>query len=414
MGVSKDKFLIAIDTTTEEDEEPVEVPAKLGKLLRKHGEELGLKVLILWSKDSTDTEYFDSKVLEKCSNRIQIIDSRNLMIFKIGIAIGQGIHTVLYSSSKDWHLRWMNEVYKEMIDARPNQITELGMIQVLKQSKLPNFDQKILASLEDLYEETICPDKFKLETESSNYEPWIGEILEKLAKQFNKIEKMDIWKFTNTCNNIITQHISSSGKNKLPNTSVCKKYMLSWVIQKLLNEKFISNKLLDEYISTKIFETKEIIDLWNVEIKETFQSAYNKIYSKLEILHADDSSSTAWTSFSNTMWTTMNWTTTNWTTTNESFDNRSTERSDSIFNNEMSLVGFDVSELSRMKNYIVWKFLIKYEQSNYVNIKKPSKFINAVSNFVAQTLESKQFNKTFKIKSKEDSQDKVPKYFNFI
>ena len=397
MGAKKDKFLIAIDTITDEEEEPVEIPDILGKLLRKHGNDIGLKVIILWSKDSLKNKFFDSKVLEKCRDRIDIVSSRSLMIFKIGIAMGKGIHTLLYSSSKDEYSSWMKDVYTDLKKNDSNQEKELGLISILRQRKLWNFDPNLISKLEDEYDELICPEKFELETKDTKYESWIEDIWEKLAKQFNKIEKMDISKFTNTWQNIITQHLNSSTKSKSINNSKYKKYMLSWVLQKLLSEEFVSNKILNN-IAWNIYESKEIIEWWNVEINESFQSKYNKTLTKLETYNlSDDTTSTASTIFSKSKSSAQT----------NSIDDRSTERSDTIFTAELSNLGYEDSDLSRIKTFIIAKFLIKYEQSNYANIRKPAKFINAVGNFVAQTLESKQFNKTFRIEEKEGMQDKV-------
>jgi hypothetical protein len=58
-------------------------------------------------------------------------------------------------------------------------------------------------------------------------------------------------------------------------------------------------------------------------------------------------------------------------------------------------LGFDEREIEEIDTFILTSFFIKYEQANFLNIHKTSKFVNAVKNFIDQTLISKKFKNQF-------------------
>ena len=391
MVEKKDKFLVAIDSTTEEDDdEPIEIPEILTKLMKKHGDLIGLKILILCKKSSETSKFFDKKVLEKWQHRIEFVKSRSVLVYKIGLAVGNGIHTIFYSSSQDNYWNWMADFQSELEEKQPNEAKNFGIIKIYKQSKLKDFSKEIIEDLENEHDEKLWPGKFELE-QDKNFTDSLKEICEKLAKQMKSINSMELSKFANTWQNIISQHLTSS-KFKTSNASIYKKYMLSCVFQTLLEENLVSNKVL-EIISSNIFDSKEIIEWCNVDLnQETFQSVYNATLTNLEKLTWSDKSnqsdSTKYSSIASTA------------------DN-STEWSESNFYKEMSDLGVEKVSIKRVQEFIISKFLVKYEQANYSNIRKPAKFMNAISNFISQTFESKQFKKSFAIEETPEVKEKV-------
>jgi len=57
--------------------------------------------------------------------------------------------------------------------------------------------------------------------------------------------------------------------------------------------------------------------------------------------------------------------------------------------------GLSESDGEKMVNFIMTSFFRKYKQANYSNIKRLTKFLNAMSNFVEQIFNSKKFKNEF-------------------
>lgn len=73
----------------------------------------------------------------------------------------------------------------------------------------------------------------------------------------------------------------------------------------------------------------------------------------------------------------------------------------------LSKYGLDESEAKDLFRYVLNNYLRMYEQANFCNIKKASKFANATSNFIQQIFSSKNFRKKFSSIEDENIQDLV-------
>lgn len=74
--------------------------------------------------------------------------------------------------------------------------------------------------------------------------------------------------------------------------------------------------------------------------------------------------------------------------------NSNQENSNSYFS-DIVKQGIDPEDAESIINFIISTFFVKYEQASYSNIKKLSKFENAILNFITQQLDSKKFKKKY-------------------
>lgn len=245
--------------------------------------------------------------------------------------------------------------------------------------------------------------------ENPHFEGILQEICGKIAKQFNNINSIDISKFSNTCNNLIRQHLASS-KTKVSDQPLFKTYLLSSIFDELSSNQIIRSKGIDILIESHIYRDKDLLNALNVDInqsllQEKFGSGKLKLTNEFRSIASTNNDSSEWGKQPDTYSKIDDF--------EESKSRASTKASTSAGSSSLSP---DLSELStiveeeelvEMKQYIIATFLRKYEQANYENIKKSSKFVNAVSNFIAQTFESKKFKNKFRDISEMDIQDSV-------
>ena len=91
---------------------------------------------------------------------------------------------------------------------------------------------------------------------------------------------MEIGKFMNSCNNLITQHFSSS-KSKVADQKLYKKYMLSSVIDELASKELINSSFIDLVTKENMHLEKDLLNLLNVEIDcKELGKAYGSINHK--------------------------------------------------------------------------------------------------------------------------------------
>lgn len=62
----------------------------------------------------------------------------------------------------------------------------------------------------------------------------------------------------------------------------------------------------------------------------------------------------------------------------------------------LSVYDLDENDGELIVKYMISSFFRKYEQASYANIKRETKFINALINFIIQTFVSKKFKSNFK------------------
>ena len=113
MGKQKFKFLIAINAMPrdEEDEQSVPcIPKKLAKWIKRHGEEIGIKLLILHSPITSPNHFFTDKFLEENNDKVELVDTPNLFWLKLGLAVGQGLFVKFYTENSSKYEKWLNEM----------------------------------------------------------------------------------------------------------------------------------------------------------------------------------------------------------------------------------------------------------------------------------------------------------------
>ena len=409
-------YIVAIDATNNDEEctrDPVVIPKPLRKLIDKGAEDLGLKVLILHDSETLPTQFFKQSFLNKRGEYIDLNTNPADFWFKLGLGLGGWVHTLLYTFrpekyAKRLHENWNFALKGDTVGlsfvADPN----VGKLEVKSIDELEKFEFNSLRKVEDEYFKSWFPEKISME-ENPHFEGILQEICGKIAKQFNNINSIDISKFSNTCNNLIRQHLASS-KTKVSDQPLFKTYLLSSIFDELSSNQIIRSKGIDILIESHIYRDKDLLNALNVDIN---QSLLQEKFGSGKLKLTNEFRSIASTNNDNSEWGKQPDTYSKIDDFEESKSRASTKASTSAGSSSLST---DLSELStiveeeelgEMKQYIIATFLRKYEQANYENIKKSSKFVNAVSNFIAQTFESKKFKNKFRDISELDIQDSV-------
>lgn len=269
---------------------------------------------------------------------------------------------------------------------------KFGKFEVSDLDEMSEFDLSTLDNLETQFYKENFPERIELE-EEHNFKQNIDTICGKVSKQFNKLEEMEISKFANTCQNLITQHLTSS-KTNVSSSSLYKNHLLSSVVETLVSEKMIESSFLELWLNNYLYKSKEIIGACTVKInKQKMSEKYPGTHAFSSIMRgskgdADPHNSTLDTSnASNNTSMVQSLSSSYWTDTSLTHDK--------FPNLEDGKLGYSSGELEEMFGFVRSIFFAKYEQANYENIRKPEKFCNAVSNFIDQTLESKKFRKRY-------------------
>ena len=218
--------------------------------------------------------------------------------------------------------------------------------------KLTTSSQIFLNNLEEKHDEKKWSERFQLENDY-RLDLLRDEIWDKIAKQLNNLEDMELSKFLNSCQNTIIQHLTSS-KVKSHGFWQFKIYMLSFVLENLVSKEIISNKAI-ELIVGDIFESKNILDICNVTInQEKLKSLCIKPYLSIEKLNAYSEKIQCKISKDSI---------------SEVASSQPSTKDTETLSKETELTDEVNRELPSMEAYIFSKLLVKYEQGNYWNIK---------------------------------------------
>lgn len=417
-------YIVAIDATNNDEEctrDPVVIPKPLRKLIDKGAEDLGLKVLILHDSETLPTQFFKQSFLTKRGEYIDLNTNPADFWFKLGLGLGGWVHTLLYTFRKDNYDKRFHDNWKFVLKGDTTCFSNyvdpnVGKLEVKSIEDLEKFDFSWLKKAEDDYFKSWFPEMIEME-EQPNFESILQEIWGKIAKQFNNINSIDISKFSNTCNNLIKQHLASS-KTKVCDQSLYRTYMLSTIFDELSSNQIIRSKGIDILLESHVYRDKELLNSLNVEIdqsllQEKYGSERLKLTNELRSIASTSTKDTSeWGKKPDPYSKYAGVEETKYIGSSKESSRESTQASSSISTSgssllELSSMAIDEEDLSDMKHYIIASFLRKYEQANYENIKKSSKFVNAVSNFIAQTFESKKFKSKFRDIAEMDIKDSV-------
>jgi hypothetical protein len=382
-------FVVAIDayvSSTPDEDNLVKIPKKLRKMLEKGEDDLGLKILILHNPEWFPTNFFKQSFLSKYSRFVNFWDNQNDFMLKIGLALGQKAHTLIYSSKYEKMELKMKEKLKFIFTADPLEVdidkeSSIGHLLIKPLEELDAITFDILEGIENLHNKECYPERALLE-EDSEFNATLNYVWEKIGKQFANHEKTDIWKFMNSCNNLITQHLTSS-KNQLINLKLYKEYMLSFVIDELASNELILSDFINLFTKEGIYSSKKLLNLLNVEIDcKELGKTYGGISQKYKEIIDNSQNSTMWSSKGEISKSKID-------------DFEDTEESKLDESTKVSTNCQRISLTDELMNYIKSWFFKKYEQANFSNIKKTNKFWNAMHHLIKQAFESKKFKKMF-------------------
>ena len=422
MVVSSHKYIVAVDckSMTPKEISGLRINEKLEKLLALHPSEGQTKIVVLWDEDEldqgdSDEDSFMSKICTIPDYNKDIVYSMDMFIFKLGIYIGQEKHIVWYTNKSidlisvigDEASNFQDEESKSKSQGFSNN-PRLGSMTILPPKKLSSFKFSTILKIEDSYNERYFPEYAKLE-ELTNIKGIITDILQKLWKQMKNNDKMEWIKFAKTCQNLISQHLTSM-KPKPHNDYDCKNYIFPRVLDELISNNIIDSPVIEILLSNHIYHAKRFIDGLTVQINTSkFKQEFGTSNKLLEDevgskFHENskylDNSESDILSQSHTRDETEITDNVN-STINDHYDedscayNNYLDTQDSRYIQPLCKLGIDKEFAERLFKWFILAFLIKYEQASYENIKKLTKFENALINFVKQQFESKKFNKLY-------------------
>lgn len=267
MGARKFNFIVAIDATSIVDESSsdlIKIPKKLMKLMEKGGVELGVKLILLHQPEFAPSVLFKESFLEKCHNLIEFTDNSLEFWFKLALALGSSIHTCFYTHNTKAYLTSIPENLKFIImDSQSEEYDvtadpSIGKMQIQDLSDLDDFDFPTLKKLEIAHFEKCFPERAELESHP-NFEQTLQDVIGKISKQFKKSENVELSKFVNTCNNLITQHLKSF-KISLSRQDLFNDYLLSFVLEQFLADEIVNNRAIEVFAEKNIYHRKQLLD----------------------------------------------------------------------------------------------------------------------------------------------------------
>ncbi|CAI2364656.1 unnamed protein product [Moneuplotes crassus] len=392
------RFLLAIDTTTQNSEtgsERISVPKKVQRLVAKYKDVVKTKILILHGIDEQPGDYFSSSYIKKNDSELDFTSNRDQFWFKIGISIGRRVNTIVYTDHSDKEQMKYKEamkfiVYKDLHEFDIETDPSFGSLEMKNnQDELQDFDETTCPKVNNAHFNKCFPERSELEA-LPNYRETQQEILMKINKQFLKVESMELSKFINSCSNLINQHLNSS-RVKMEEITIFKNSMLVSVLEQLIFDGIIQSDGLNALLKNFIYTTRNLVNSSIVRINtDALSSKYGclatDIQKSLEPMHSYlvDKSLNITSSSSATD-----------SSLEESKISDSGEQIPSTLTFNLEKYGFSPEETEEMSNFILCAFYRKYEQMNYANIKRTTKLINALNNFMEQTFQSKKFKSMF-------------------
>lgn len=220
----------------------IQIPKRIKKLISKYGEQFRVKLMILHNYEDLPQTFFEHKFLEANEMHLDFTSDQNEFWFKIGVAVGHKTNTLVYTLDFEQYEVKLMEKCKFLLMEEPSEIEietdpSFGMLEVKALNEIENFDQKTIQICEETHFKNCFPERTNLE-ELLLKDGTLDEILRKISKQFNNVKSMDISKFTNTCSNLIKQHLSSS-KVKVGDMDLYKDYLLANVLEELFEKDVI-------------------------------------------------------------------------------------------------------------------------------------------------------------------------------
>jgi hypothetical protein len=415
--------LLAIDATQilmDDSHSTIEIPRKLKKVIEKLGRDAKIKLLILHDAEVLPSTFFKSKFINEFSDLISFTDDSIDFMFKIGLSLGHKINTILYwSKYEKYELKFSKSlkfvISNSQADIDVDSIPTLGKLEVKPLADLQDFDYDIITDLDDNHFQECFPERYKLET-SQSFKNSLDGILAKIKKQFSQVSNIEISKFSNTWSNLIAQHLTS-GKTNIKEINLYRDYMLCNVVEQLLSDGIIESECLSLLLQKNfMYKTNDLINWMNVRIDHSLFTKYSDFKDKLLTSTYDDTSymeqSTRDETISSINKThasdALTFDSTRWGSEWNSLEESKFSITSKIRNIQPLIeLGYDEKEIEEVDMFVLKSFFVKYEQANFPSIKKTSKFVNAISNFIDQTLISKNFRKKFNQITDEDAKQWV-------